>query len=465
MSDVLTKPYMCAYRRDRALELYNKSMPSLNTKEFSEWMRVVSKIHVADPNAFLFVRFCNISKDQVRLLKGGLGIKDLKNGMITGKSEAIMWGNLPNGALDAGVFIECDFNVLDDSNSNKIRGILQRAANNLRLPLLLDWEYRNKQIRYEIITDVVSSSKVTPAMAIEARDQHIDLLTHKLEEIKDLSVIEEFPERVASLVFDKMKDCISQADLVIWRKEMWDASQSGLDIFTDYVPTLEFLNTIHPQLWFLEDSGQDYTINTGLDFGLKEDMFVSFLLIAPARISNTPETDEEFIFHGESATGSKGMICGICFTKADVKPGDPYPLPEWRFVSVPVDGEKIPWDSRPFIAAIEFMKLEIISKERIQPPRHIRRQAERAKKKLPSVHTIYLRRTKAAKPNPKDTPEDIDRKRREYSVQFLVGGHWRNQWYDSLQTHKRIYIAPYMKGDASLPLKTESVGRAYLVRR
>jgi hypothetical protein len=39
-----------------------------------------------------------------------------------------------------------------------------------------------------------------------------------------------------------------------------------------------------------------------------------------------------------------------------------------------------------------------------------------------------------------------------YSHRFIVGGHWRNQWYPSGQIHRQIWISPYVKGPEDKPL-------------
>lgn len=40
----------------------------------------------------------------------------------------------------------------------------------------------------------------------------------------------------------------------------------------------------------------------------------------------------------------------------------------------------------------------------------------------------------------------------EWSQQWWVSGHWRNQWYPSLQQHRLRYIAPHIKGPQDRPL-------------
>lgn len=39
-----------------------------------------------------------------------------------------------------------------------------------------------------------------------------------------------------------------------------------------------------------------------------------------------------------------------------------------------------------------------------------------------------------------------------YSHRFIRSGHWRNQWYPSIKSHRQIWIAPTVVGDPSLPL-------------
>jgi hypothetical protein len=43
----------------------------------------------------------------------------------------------------------------------------------------------------------------------------------------------------------------------------------------------------------------------------------------------------------------------------------------------------------------------------------------------------------------------------EWSHRWLVNGHWRNQWYPSLETHRLIWVNPHVKGppDKELVLK------------
>lgn len=43
---------------------------------------------------------------------------------------------------------------------------------------------------------------------------------------------------------------------------------------------------------------------------------------------------------------------------------------------------------------------------------------------------------------------------REHRNQWLVNGHWRNQWYPSVQEHRPVWISPYLKGPEGAPILT-----------
>lgn len=49
--------------------------------------------------------------------------------------------------------------------------------------------------------------------------------------------------------------------------------------------------------------------------------------------------------------------------------------------------------------------------------------------------------------------EDREGEPVNWSCQWWVSGHWRRQWYPTSQTHKLVYITPYIKGPADKPLK------------
>jgi hypothetical protein len=41
---------------------------------------------------------------------------------------------------------------------------------------------------------------------------------------------------------------------------------------------------------------------------------------------------------------------------------------------------------------------------------------------------------------------------RDYQHQWVVRGHWRQQWYPSRNVHRPIWITPHIKGPEGAPL-------------
>lgn len=50
---------------------------------------------------------------------------------------------------------------------------------------------------------------------------------------------------------------------------------------------------------------------------------------------------------------------------------------------------------------------------------------------------------------------------RTYRVRWVVGGHWRQQWYPSQETHRPRYIDAYVKGPEGAPLKVPETVRVW----
>ena len=92
--------------------------------------------------------------------------------------------------------------------------------------------------------------------------------------------------------------------------------------------------------------------------------------------------------------------------------------------------------------------------------RHVRKRAAKTLNQ-PSdrVRVVHLRRTERLKPCgkpdvPADRPQSVgDDGTRDWAFQWVVRGHWRHQYYRSLDTHRVIWIDPYVKGPEDKPLK------------
>jgi len=61
------------------------------------------------------------------------------------------------------------------------------------------------------------------------------------------------------------------------------------------------------------------------------------------------------------------------------------------------------------------------------------------------VRLVELRRPKATGSNTSGTE-------REYHHQWIVRGHWRQQWFPARQVHRPVWIGPHIKGPEGAPL-------------
>lgn len=107
---------------------------------------------------------------------------------------------------------------------------------------------------------------------------------------------------------------------------------------------------------------------------------------------------------------------------------------------------------------LRLMMQHIAVREERQAPRGSRRRWQRD---LPEKHEPYIVvvRLRRPKHQPTGEPSSV-----EWSHRWIVGGHWRAQWFPSLQTHRQIWISDYVKGPEDRPLVVRK-GRAFeLVR-
>ncbi len=90
--------------------------------------------------------------------------------------------------------------------------------------------------------------------------------------------------------------------------------------------------------------------------------------------------------------------------------------------------------------------------EEIQAPRSIRRSYQKSIKDIASpIRIIQLR-------SMPDHPHSYSDSERHYdNVRWIVSGHWRNQYYPSMKTHRPKYIPSYVKGPEGKPLKTRPI--------
>lgn len=95
-------------------------------------------------------------------------------------------------------------------------------------------------------------------------------------------------------------------------------------------------------------------------------------------------------------------------------------------------------------AAWLLMQQPLAETSDVLPDRAARRRLQRAGQQPSTVRVIGLRR-------PKGGSEKGDGGR-DYHHQWIVRGHWRQQWYPSRQVHRPVWIAPHVKGPEGAPM-------------
>jgi hypothetical protein len=106
------------------------------------------------------------------------------------------------------------------------------------------------------------------------------------------------------------------------------------------------------------------------------------------------------------------------------------------------------WALRVFGSCMTFLEQRIFVTSQQRAERHTRKRLERqGYDHEPLIRVVELRR-KQAKSEQHGESEPI-----EWSCQWVVSGHWRNQWYPSLNANQPRWIMPYVKGPEDAPLK------------
>jgi len=96
-------------------------------------------------------------------------------------------------------------------------------------------------------------------------------------------------------------------------------------------------------------------------------------------------------------------------------------------------------------ASIAFLDQRILAPRIATLSRSDRRRVERlAPESL--IRVVELRKREHA-------THPSTNEHRDYSCQWIVRGHWRQQWYPKLNRHQPKWITPYVKGPEDKPLK------------
>lgn len=146
-----------------------------------------------------------------------------------------------------------------------------------------------------------------------------------------------------------------------------------------------------------------------------------------------------------------------------VKGHEPFLFP-WQYEPKGVFPDDIPTEFlitpiRHEMAFLAFINSPYVDRRPARHPRHIRRELQKEgydpHKELDTISVVTLRR----KQNEQAYQEAASK--RDFKHQWWVSGHIRAQWYPSDESHKLIWIDPYIKGPDGAPMidKTYAVVR------
>lgn len=118
---------------------------------------------------------------------------------------------------------------------------------------------------------------------------------------------------------------------------------------------------------------------------------------------------------------------------------------QWSFDAshIPGDRDALHIWGRAVISTWLLMRQPLATEAQVEPDRAARKRLRRAGREPAPVRLIELRRAKSSGQGDGDGG---------YHHQWIVRGHWRQQWYPARQVHRPVWIAPHIKGPEGAPL-------------
>lgn len=103
-----------------------------------------------------------------------------------------------------------------------------------------------------------------------------------------------------------------------------------------------------------------------------------------------------------------------------------------------------------YVASQLWLEQEIIRVESVNAERHYAKRLLRSGIDPQPIHVVHLRRVASRE---SDNSASVSGSV-EWSCQWIVRGHWRQQFYPSTGERRPLWIMPYVKGPEEAPLKT-----------
>lgn len=254
-----------------------------------------------------------------------------------------------------------------------------------------------------------------------------------------------------SFLFDWLEKAAT-APLVLWEHAIWNhATTIKGDTFRKVQMPME---SITPQLWTWDTAPE----------GMSAERTLSCV-----RLDSTWKCAGMYVIPVAYRGRNEGINFCPVYVKSEGPKHGPQPvfLPRLVFLNSIWNGQT--WcDSLAAVsqAALSFMQMEWVGLERKRFNRSteqaIEKQSPRTK---PEIQTVAIRRTAREEAKSGSGSGKVD-----WSCCWEVSGHWRKQFYPSLETpdgkggHKPKYIKPYKKGPDEKPFRTKD-GTLYVVKR
>jgi len=108
------------------------------------------------------------------------------------------------------------------------------------------------------------------------------------------------------------------------------------------------------------------------------------------------------------------------------------------------DTARLLWVSNLVVFWNLLRQQSLVQDAAIAPSRATRRREEKAGRTPSAVRVITLAGS--------CSNESSGDKSREWRHRWVVRGHWRKQWYPSIEDHRPVWIAPHLKGPGDAPL-------------
>lgn len=298
--------------------------------------------------------------------------------------------------------------------------------------------------------------RLTPGMANAWRNSLMDGIRasagHTESIIKHYGQRRKNPEQSAREMYESTADLIGRATIVLWKKELFASAGRNCEIFDGQtIDRNDLVSNI--ELWVPDvDWEIDPEIKRALclerQFGLQAILLAGVPPFTAACIIMGITQDEQWIADLLRQFPA-GVPVEYMAEHAESFMFHLYMAPLWE------SSTKIMLSQ--VVAMLKFRSSTVAQIEKIGPPRAERRRLVRHGGVAPDVRVITLRRS--VHNAGKSEGQLI-----EWSWQWIVRGHWRNQFFPSTGKHEPTFIRPYVKGPEDKPLKpiTDPI---YLVNR